>query len=139
MNIKIETWYQDNMTNRIKVGYTHMEDIKSVLMPQQHLLKTLDPVYSKSVEEVLAELWALKESYVEMVLNNRYPDYMSVTECLDIYLSFHHMERKATWGAVPWPCSCTSSHADCACKHGALLTAVFYSKIKVLTKSADGN
>jgi hypothetical protein len=41
------------------------------------------------------------------------------------------MERKATWGAVPWPCSCTASHADCACKHGALLTAVFDPTIKV--------
>jgi hypothetical protein len=95
------------MTNGIKVGYPHIEDIKSVLMPWQHILKTFDPVYSKSVEEVLAELRALKESYVAMILNNRYPDDMSVTECLDIYASFHHMERKATWGAVPnpWPCS----------------------------------
>ena len=78
-----------------------MEDIKSVLMPRQHILKTLDPVYCKSVEEVRADLRALKESYVDMVLNNRYPDDKSVTKCLDIYESFHHMERKATWGAVP--------------------------------------
>jgi hypothetical protein len=40
---------------------------------------TLDPVYSKSVEEVRAELRAFKESYVDMVLNNRYPAHMSVT------------------------------------------------------------
>jgi hypothetical protein len=101
LHIKIETWHQDNLTNGIKVGYPHMEDIKSVLMPLQHILKTLDPVYSKSVEEVRAELRALKEPYVDMVLNNRYPDNMSVTECLDIYETLHHMERKATWGAVP--------------------------------------
>ncbi len=58
------------MTNGIKVGYPHMEDTKSVLMPQQHLLKTpsLDPMYSKSVEKVLAELRALKESHIAMVL-----------------------------------------------------------------------
>ncbi len=53
-------------------------------MPLQHLLKTLDPVYSKSMEEVRARLRALKESYVEMVLNNRYPDDMNVTECFNI-------------------------------------------------------
>jgi hypothetical protein len=133
LHIKVENWHQDNLTNGIKDGYPHMEDIKSVLMPGQHILKILDPVYTKSVEEVLAELSALKESYVVMVFNNRYPDDMNVTECLDIYESFHHMERNATWAAVPWPCSCTSSHADCAtvCKHGALLTAVFDPKIKV--------
>ncbi len=61
-----------------------MEDIKSVLMPRQHLQKTLDPVFSKSVDEVHAELRALKEPYVEIVLNNRYPDDTSVIECLDI-------------------------------------------------------
>ncbi len=72
-----------------------MEDIKSVLMPRQHILKTRDPVYSKSVEEMRAELRALKESYVDMVLNNRYPADMNVTECLDIYETFHHVERKA--------------------------------------------
>ncbi len=79
-----------------------------------------------------AELSALKESYVDVVLNNRYPADMSVIECLDIYETFHHMERKATWGAIPWPCSCTASHADCACKHGALLTAVFDPKNRIL-------
>jgi hypothetical protein len=89
LHIKIETWHQDNMTNWIKVGYPHMEDItgKSVLMPRQHLLKTLDQVYSKSVEEVRpvrGELRALKEAHVEMVFDNTYPDDMSVTECLDI-------------------------------------------------------
>ncbi len=52
------------------MGYPHTEDIKSVLMPRQHILKTLDPVYSKPVEEVLAELRVLKESYVDMVLKN---------------------------------------------------------------------
>ena len=65
-------------------------------MPRPHILKTLDQVYSKLVEEVRADLRALKESYVDMVLNHRYPADMSVTECLDIYETFHHMERKAT-------------------------------------------
>ncbi len=52
------------------------------------------------MEEVRAELRALKESYVEMLLNNRYPDYMSVTECLDIYESFLHMEGRRRGGFV---------------------------------------
>ena len=131
LHIKIEAWHQDNLTNGIKVGYPHMEDIKSVLMPRQHILKTIDPVYSRSVEEVRAELRASKEAYVDLVLNNRHPADVRITACLDIYETFHHMERKATWGAVPWPCSCTASHTDCGCKHGALLTAVFDPTIKV--------
>jgi hypothetical protein len=133
MHIKIEAcqWHQDNLTNGIEGGYPHMEDIKSVLIPRQHILKALDLVYSKSVEEVRADLRALKESYVDMVLNNRYTAHMSVTECLNMYETFNHMERKTAWGAVPWPCSCTASHADCVCKHGALYTAVFDPKIKV--------
>jgi hypothetical protein len=44
---------------------------------------------------------------------------------------FHHMDRKATWGTFLWLCSCTSSQADCLCKHGSLLTAVLDPKIKV--------
>jgi hypothetical protein len=36
-------------------------------------------VYTKSVEEVRAELRALKVSYVALVLNTKYPDDMSVT------------------------------------------------------------
>jgi hypothetical protein len=49
LHIKIEARHHDNLTNGIKVVYPHMEDIKSVLMTRQHILKTLDPVYSKSV------------------------------------------------------------------------------------------
>ncbi len=65
IKIELESWHQNNMTNGIKVGYPHMEDIKSVLMPRQHLLKTL---YSKSVDKVRAELRAVKESYLRWFL-----------------------------------------------------------------------
>jgi hypothetical protein len=50
---QIEAWQQNNKANGVGQGYSDIQDVKSLLMPRQHLLKTLDPLCThctKSVE-----------------------------------------------------------------------------------------
>jgi hypothetical protein len=70
LHLKIESWHQNNKANGLEQGYPRTEDIKTVLMQRKHLLKTLDPLCSKLVEEVLVEMRAMKSAYVEMIINN---------------------------------------------------------------------
>ncbi len=63
-------------------------------MQRRNLLKTLDPVNSKSVNAVLTEMRAMKTAYVDMVLNNRHADDLGLNKVLEVYESFHHLTRK---------------------------------------------
>jgi hypothetical protein len=53
LDLKIEAWHQNNKANGVGQGYPDIKDVKSLLMPRQHLLKNLDPLCihcTKSVE-----------------------------------------------------------------------------------------
>ncbi len=77
---------------------------------------------SLSVEDVQRELRSLKIQYVKIVVYGNQPEDMGVSEALDLYETFHHLERKDSWGAIPWPCSCANCHKHCVCKHAGLVT-----------------
>ena len=133
LHIKIQTWHENNRIDGIKVGFPQMEDMHVLLMPRQHVLKRIDPTNSKSVEEVRSELRDLSRQYVAVVINDKRPADMTVSNALDLYETFHHLERKADWAMLPIPlsCSCATNHKDCCCKHGGLVASVFDPKIKV--------
>ncbi len=103
-------------------GYPRIKDIKTVFLPRQSLLETLGPCFSKSVEEVLAALRPIKGEYQDMLFNDSdYSDEgVDVDKAFDVYESFHHLTRGFSWGKILWPCTCTDSHRNCACKHGGL-------------------
>ena len=131
LHIKIEKWHEDNEIKEIEVGFPQMEDIRTLLIPRQHVLKRIDPCNSKPIEDVRRELRSLKNEYVNIVVNGNHSAEMGVSEALDLYETFHHLERKDSWGAVPWSCSCVNSHKHCVCKHGGLITSVFNPAVKV--------
>ena len=100
-------------------------------MPRQHILKEFDPDFTKSTKEVVDYLTPLAHEYERYVLNDEYEQVQSLDEALDVYETFHHLTRDATWGKVPLACSCEGSHADAICEHAALFTAVFDPEIEV--------
>jgi hypothetical protein len=108
-----------------------MEDIKTLLIPRQHVLKRINPSNSLPVEDVRRELRSLKAQYVNIGVNGNHPEEMGVSEALDLNETFHHLERKDSWGAVPWSCTCVNSHKHCVCKHAGLISSVFNPAIKV--------
>jgi hypothetical protein len=42
--------------------------------------------------------------------------------------TFHHLNRDASWGKVPWPCSWSISHSRRLCRHGTPFTSIFDPK-----------
>ena len=75
-------------------------------------MKRIDPTNSKSVLEVRRELRDLKNQYVEVVVNGKAPADMIVSDALDLYETFHHLERKSEWKmlSIQLLCSCATSH-----------------------------
>jgi hypothetical protein len=67
-------------------GYPHLEDFKAILIPLQHLLKTLDPEPMRPVDELRAVLREIKD-------DNEHEDGMNVNEALDMDETFHHLTR----------------------------------------------
>ncbi len=60
-------------------GYPRMEDFKAILIPRQHLLKTLDPEPMRPVDELRAVLREMKDKYQDLVIYNEHEDGMDVT------------------------------------------------------------
>ncbi len=56
-----------------------MEDIKTLLIPRQHVLKRIDPSNSLPVEDVRRELRSLTAQYVNIVVNGNHPEEMGVS------------------------------------------------------------
>ena len=63
LHLKIEAWHQNNKLSKTSPGYPRSEDVKSILIPRQHLLKTLDPVFTRTVQEALNELRPMRTAY----------------------------------------------------------------------------
>ncbi len=72
-----------------------MEDIKTLLIPRQHVLKRIDPSNSLPVEDVRRELRSLKAQYVNIVVNGNHPEEMGVSEALDLYETWRGRTRGA--------------------------------------------
>ena len=74
LHLKITAWHQNNMLSGVGPGFPKMEDGKSILMPRKHLLKTIDPLGTKSVREVLAVLSPIKSEYNAILDKHRVTD-----------------------------------------------------------------
>ena len=100
-------------------------------MTRQQLLKAIDPDFTKCTEDVLACLRPLAQQYEQYVLNDEYEQVLGLNDALNVYESFHHLTREASWGKVPLACTCEGSHAHAVREHAALFTAVFDSEVEV--------
>ena len=100
-------------------------------MPLQHLLKAIDPDFTKSTEFVLERLGPLQAQYEQYVLNDEYEQVLDINDALDVYESFHHLTRDVMWGKVQLCCTCKGSHAHAVCEHATLFTAMFDSEVEV--------
>ena len=66
-------------------------------------------------------------------INDEYEQVLDLKDALDVYESLHHLTRDASWGKVPYACTCEGSHADAVFKfeHATLFTAIFDSEVQV--------
>ncbi len=73
-----------------------MDKLKKLIIPRQHVLKTLDPDYTKPLDELSIELRTMlarmKDDYMDLIDNELDPG-ANIEQVLDIYETFHHMTR----------------------------------------------
>ena len=128
-HLRIKSWHE----NYNQIAYPRIEDIKSMLVPSQRLLNILDPDGTLDTAELRELLKERRHQYEDIVLDNdtEVLDEMPLEEALDVYESFHHMTRNATWCKVPFTCTCVTSHAHCVCQHAVMLTSIFDRDLNV--------
>jgi hypothetical protein len=131
LHLKIRAWHTNNKRLGVTPGPPRIENCRELLMPRQHLLKTIDPDGNMPVGEVIARLDPLARQYEQCVINNDYEQVLDLHDSLTVYESFHHLQYVASWGPVPYSCSCEGSHADAVCEHAALVTAIFDPEVEV--------
>ena len=131
--LHLKIWLSHDVRKRsVTAMLVKIEAFKKVLMPAQHILKKLDPENKRSVTDVLADLQPLQDQYANLVVRNR-PDLVPVDikQALEIYKSFHLLEKSASWGDIPVRCTCLECFRDCVCAHTVLFTSLFDVTLRV--------
>ena len=59
IHLKIKAWHANNKRFSVTPVPPRLENFKELLMPRQHILKSIDPDFTKSTDEVLAHLTPL--------------------------------------------------------------------------------
>ena len=95
LHLKIRAWHTNNKRLGVSPGPPSIENCKELLMPRQHLLKTIDPDGTKSVGEVIARVDPLARQYEQYVINDDYEQVLDLNDSLTVYESFHHLQYVA--------------------------------------------
>ena len=130
LHLKVKAWHTQNARDRLAHPML-LDRIKSVLMPTQALLRTLDPDGDLDVPRLKTLLAPLQREYQDVVLRDRVPGSMDIKAALKIYKSFHLINRQSTWGDIPLSCDCGVCFANCVCAHTLLFTSLFSPEVCV--------
>ena len=65
-----------------------------------------------------------------LVIRNKPEDDININAALDIYETFHMLSH-ASWGGVPFKCTCPVCYRNCMCEHGAIFASIFNAELKV--------
>ena len=59
---------------------------------------------------------------------------MDLLDALDLYESFHLIQRQTTWGEFPWGCICLRCQKWTLCEHTSLMASLFWPDVVVPDK-----
>jgi hypothetical protein len=111
LHLKILSWHESGGLPE----HTYLEDLKSILIPSQGLLRKLDPREDMDTTMLGPVIDELHQKWVRMVVDNERADELTVVEALDLYKSFHWVRRAPEREAVPLNCSCPTCYANALC------------------------
>ncbi len=83
VHLRIEAWHRANP----EPGKLTMDRFKTIIIPRQHVLKTLDPDKTKSLDAIRTLLEPMKDDYMAL-LNNEHDAGLNIEQVLDIYELF---------------------------------------------------
>ncbi len=130
LHLRIAAWHDD----RRRSGYAarlDIGDIKTVLVPRQALLQSLDPSGELSVPEVRGRMEPLVRQYERLIVQDRVEAGTSLTGALKTYNYFHQLNRAPTWGEICVSCTCRVCFAHCVCKDSLLFVFLFKPAVRV--------
>ena len=74
-----------------------LDDVKTILMPRQALLKKLDPIRRVTVPAVRVLLEPYQREYQRLIIQNRLDARLDIKGVLKIYKYFHLIKLQPTW------------------------------------------
>ncbi len=130
LHLQISAWHDDRKATDDKLPFG-LDNVKTVLIPRQALLKKLDPLGTFSVPGVRCKIAPYVIQYQTLVFQDRPAADMDIERVLQIYKYFPHLTRQPTWGDVPIGCTCKVCFSNCVCSCYLLFASVFNLEIRV--------
>jgi hypothetical protein len=98
LHLKIEAWNPDP-------GKLTMDSLKTIIIPRQHVLKTLDPDYTKPLDKLRTKLARTKDEYMDLLDNEHDPEYWAKAETDTRHFTTWHVtiHRARFLGPAPAP------------------------------------
>ena len=79
MHLKIEAWHKANP----EPGKLTIDKFRTIIIPRQHVLKTLDPDQTKSLDAIRTLLEPMNVDYMALLKNENDPG-LNIEQVLDI-------------------------------------------------------
>ena len=110
-------------------------------MPRDWYLKSIDPEGKRPFAEVKKKIAKRAHQYYALVRQEKTMGEYGLLDALDLYESFHLVQRQASWikpgkpgkpdEGFPWGCLCLRCQKWTLCEHTALVESLFRSDIEV--------
>ena len=71
-------------------------------MPRDWYLKSIDPDGKRPLGEVKLQVVKRAHQYYDLVRKRRTEGEYGLLDALELYESFHLIQRQTTWGKFPW-------------------------------------
>ena len=97
LHLKIEAGHSNALRAGQRASLLSWTGSCSVLMPRQHILKSIDPHNTKSVHAVLEQLRLMKSDFQEQVVLGKHKQGVDVHQALALYEPFHHLSYDSSW------------------------------------------
>ena len=94
-------------------------------MPRDWYLKSIDPDGKRPFGEVKLQIVKRAHQYFDLVHSRKTEGEMDLLDALDLYGSFHLIQRQTTWGDFPWGCICLRCQKWTLCEHTSLMASLF--------------
>ena len=75
-------------------------------MPPDWNLKDIDPEGNRPFGKVKALVVKRAHQYYDLIVKRKTEREYKLLDALDLYESFHYIQRQTTWGDFPWGCVC---------------------------------
>ena len=102
LHLKIKAYHADVANGVREKSSLKQSDIKELLMPRDWYLKSIDPDGKRPFGEVKLQIVKRAHQYFDLVRSRKAEGQYELLDALELYKSFHLIQRQTSWGDFPW-------------------------------------